>query len=56
MTLNAADHNLTVKLDAATNLSLSPLSFVSAIGSSGCGHDHGGAAVNQTLTGGFGGR
>ena len=53
VSLNAADHNLTVQLDAATNLSLNPLAFVSAIGSSGADTITA-AAANQTLTGGLG--
>ena len=50
VTLNAADTNLTVKLDAASRLTLDKLSFVNAIGSSGADTIIAGA-TNQTLTG-----
>jgi hypothetical protein len=53
VTLNAADTYLNVKLDAASNLKLSPLSFVTAIGSSGADTLTAMAGM-QTLTGGLG--
>jgi len=51
--LNAADSVSTVKLDAATNLTLNKMSFITAIGSSGADTIAAGAAY-QTLTGGGG--
>ncbi len=52
--LNASTSVTTVKLDAATNLSLSRMSFITAIGSAGADTITA-AATNQTLTGGGGG-
>ncbi len=51
--LNAATSVTTIKLDAATNLSLSKMSFLTAIGSSGADTITAGA-IYQTLTGGGG--
>ncbi len=51
--LNAASTKLTVTLDAATNLSLSGMGFVNAIGSAGADTITAKAA-GQTLTGGLG--
>ena len=53
VTLNAADTYLTVKLDAAGSLKLSPLSFITAIGSTGA-DTLTAMAGTQTLTGGLG--
>jgi hypothetical protein len=52
-TLNAADNNLTVKLDAMTNLTLSKMSFITADGSAGADTITA-MASGQTLTGGAG--
>ena len=52
-TLNANDTQLTVKLDAATNLHLGTLGFISVTGSTGNDVLTAGAA-NQTLIGGGG--
>ena len=49
-TLNAADSNLTVKLDAITNLTLSKMSFITANGSTGADTIIA-MASGQTLTG-----
>jgi len=49
-TLNAADSNLTVKLDAITNLTLSKMSFITANGSTGADTITA-MASGQTLTG-----
>ena len=52
-TLNAATTNVTVILDAAANLTLSKMAFVTAIGSAGSDTITA-LAANQTLTGGAG--
>jgi hypothetical protein len=52
-TLNAADSNLTVKLDAITNLTLSKMSFITATGSTGADTITA-LASGQTLTGALG--
>ena len=52
-TLNAATTKLTVKLDAATNLTLSKMGFITAIGSAS-NDTITALAANQTLTGGSG--
>jgi Ca2+-binding RTX toxin-like protein len=52
-TLNAATTDVTVRLDAATNLKLSKMGFVAAIGSAG-NDTITAEAANQTLTGGAG--
>jgi hypothetical protein len=52
-TLNAADTQLTVKLDGATNLTLSKMGFITADGSVG-GSTLTALAANQTLLGGVG--
>jgi Ca2+-binding RTX toxin-like protein len=51
--LNASDEFLTVSLSSATNLALSPMSFLTAIGSSGSDTITA-MATQQTLTGGAG--
>jgi hypothetical protein len=51
--LNAGDEFLTVSLSSATNLALSPMSFLTAIGSSG-NDTITAMATQQTLTGGAG--
>jgi hypothetical protein len=51
--LNAADSNLTVKLDGATNLMLNKMQFITADGSVG-GSTITALATNQTLLGGAG--
>jgi hypothetical protein len=51
--LNAGDEFLTVSLSSATNLTLSPMSFITAIGSSG-NDTITALAAQQTLTGGAG--
>jgi hypothetical protein len=52
-TLNAGDEFLTVSLSSATNLALAPMSFITAIGSSG-NDTITALAAQQTLTGGAG--
>ena len=49
-TLNAGDNNLTVNLDAITNLTLSKMSFITAVGSTGADTITA-MASGQTLTG-----
>jgi hypothetical protein len=49
VTLNAADTNLTVKLDSKTNLTLGSLGFIKAIGSSAGGETITAGGANQTL-------
>lgn len=53
LTLNAADTDITVKLDAATRLTLSKLAFLTADGSNG-GDTLIAAGTSQTLIGGTG--
>ena len=52
-TLNASDSNLTVNLTSATNLTLSKMSFITAVGSTG-NDTITALAQGQTLTGGGG--
>jgi GH24 family phage-related lysozyme (muramidase) len=49
VTLNAADTNLTVVLDARTNLTLGSLGFIKAVGSTGGGETITAGGANQTL-------
>jgi hypothetical protein len=49
VTLNAADTNLTVTLDATTNLGLGSLGFITAIGSATGGETMTAGGANQTL-------
>jgi Ca2+-binding RTX toxin-like protein len=48
-TLNAGETNLTVKLDASTNLGLSGLAFITAIGAASGGDTITAGGANQTL-------
>ncbi len=49
VTLNAGDTNLTVQLDARTNLTLGSLGFIKAVGSTAGGETITAGAANQTL-------